>query len=771
MVLLSRSSRIHSSRLVWVAVLLIATQQLLAAAQQTAHSVSSKPQNAPQQMNPLMQQGLQRRQGAGSQPAADRSQTDSGRSSAYYHYGLAHLYEEMAVNAGRPEYATQAVEEYKLALDADPNSVLLQDGLADLYFRIGRIKDAVSAAQDQVKKNPDDVDAHTLLGQVYLRTLGDIQGAQASEMLQLAITEYETIARLKPNDLDTKLLLGQLYALNNDHAKAEAQFKAAQKIDADSEEVVLRMAALYSEEGDAQRAADTLAIVPVEDRTARIEYALAESYDQLKKPKEAAAAYRRSLDIEPDNSDAERGLASALLADDQLDEALKVLNALIAADPTDSQSEIRISEVQRRQGHYDEALATLEKAKSQVTDSLELSYNEALIYDALGKYDQATTVLTGILDASSHPEGKYSEQEKQNRAIFLDRLGIIEREENKTTEAVAAYKQIVDFGGDYAQRGYDGEVQAYRDAHQWKDAAAIAAEAAKALPKDHLIQLTYANQLVDTGQVNEGLALAKAQLTGGADDREVEEDLAQTYIGLKRFKDASEQLDKAEALIAKQNGAAGVQSGKVDVNPAESRQDVNLAAKSDAPNAAAKAKAEDNSSDWLYLNFLRGEFYDRQKMYDQAEAQFRKALVLDAQNAAVLNYLGYMLADQGQKLPEALKLIRQAVDLEPQNGAYLDSLGWVYFKLGQYSEAEEYLRKANERMNSDPTVHDHLGEVYEKTGNLKMAVAQWERSMTEYAHSLPTDAEPEDVQKVQHKLENARVKLAKLNPVTDRDAK
>ena len=92
--------------------------------------------------------------GACSQSAADQSQTDPDRSSAYYHYGLAHLYEEMAINAGRPDYATQAVEEYKLALDADPNSALLQDGLADLYFKIGRIKDAVSAAQDQLKQEP-----------------------------------------------------------------------------------------------------------------------------------------------------------------------------------------------------------------------------------------------------------------------------------------------------------------------------------------------------------------------------------------------------------------------------------------------------------------------------------------------------------------------------------------------------------------------------------------------------------------------------------------
>jgi hypothetical protein len=51
-----------------------------------------------------------------------------------------------------------------------------------------------------------------------------------------------------------------------------------------------------------------------------------------------------------------------------------------------------------------------------------------------------------------------------------------------------------------------------------------------------------------------------------------------------------------------------------------------------------------------------------------------------------------------------------------------------------------------------------------------MAVSEWERSMTEYAHSLPADADPQDVQKVQHKLENARVKLAKLSPAAEKEA-
>src|SRR6202158_123838 len=201
------------------------------------------------------------------------STTAPDRAAAYYHYGLAHLYEDMAVNAGRSDYATQAVEQYKLALDADPNSRLLQDGLADLYFKIGRIREAVTAAQDQVTKDPNDIEAHTLLGKVYLRSLGDMQSTQSGQMLLLAIGEYEKLAELKPDDVETHLLLGQLYGLNHDSAKAEAQFKLAQKIDANSEEVALNMARLYSEQGDPKRAADVLNAIPVDDRSPRIEFA------------------------------------------------------------------------------------------------------------------------------------------------------------------------------------------------------------------------------------------------------------------------------------------------------------------------------------------------------------------------------------------------------------------------------------------------------------------------------------------------------------------
>jgi tetratricopeptide (TPR) repeat protein len=126
-----------------------------------------------------------------------------------------------------------------------------------------------------------------------------------------------------------------------------------------------------------------------------------------------------------------------------------------------------------------------------------------------------------------------------------------------------------------------------------------------------------------------------------------------------------------------------------------------------------------------------------------------------------LNYLGYMLADHGLKLEEARGMIQKALNADPQNGAYLDSLGWTYFKLGQYALAEETLHKAVSRIKTDPTVHDHLGSIYEKEGKLALAVAQWERSLEASQKSLPADVDPADVAKVQKKLESAKVKLAK----------
>ncbi len=665
------------------------------------------------------------------QAAAQASTPD--RAASYYHFALAHMYEDMATTDGQAGFATQAIEEYKLALDNDPNSELLKDGLATLYYKTGRIRDAILAAQEQIKQDPNNLDAHVLLGRIYLRSLSNSQdgkaggsaGDQSAEMLHLAIGEYSKIVELQPKSVENHLLLGQLYALDHDSAKAEAQFKAAQAIDPSSEDVVLNMARLFSEQGDPQRAAAALNAVPVEDRTARINFALGTTYDQLKQRKKAIDAYRAALAQESDNLDAERGLAENLFMDGELDAALKEYQAIAAADPQDAQSYLRIAEIERRKGHLDQALATLEKAKSLVQDSVEVAYNEALLNDSMGHTQAAIDGLKKLLADSSHADGQYSEADKSNRAIFIDRLAQIYREQNRPEDAVALYKQLIPLGGEYAVRGYQGQVDSYRDARMWSQATAAARQAAQELPKNTQVKLTLAGQLADTGKPEEGIAMAKSLLKGTAakpdpEDRDVEMALAQIYSRLRRWNDANAALDQAQATATK-------------------------------------------PEDKLYIAFLRGSIYDREKQYNQAEAEFRKALVIDPSNAMVLNYLGYSLADRGVRLDEALKLLRKAVELDPQNGSYLDSLGWAYFKLGQYPLAEENLRKAVERMPQEATIHEHLGELYEKTGQLKAAAEQYERALTEFSKTLPADIEPGDVETARTSLEATKVKLAKAN--------
>ena len=71
---------------------------------------------------------------------------------------------------------------------------------------------------------------------------------------------------------------------------------------------------------------------------AKMDYALGMSYDQLKENKNAIDAYGKAFDMEPDNLDAERGLAQALLNDNQLSAALKHFEAISVADPQDAQT-------------------------------------------------------------------------------------------------------------------------------------------------------------------------------------------------------------------------------------------------------------------------------------------------------------------------------------------------------------------------------------------------------------------------------------------------
>jgi tetratricopeptide (TPR) repeat protein len=172
-------------------------------------------------------------------------------------------------------------------------------------------------------------------------------------------------------------------------------------------------------------------------------------------------------------------------------------------------------------------------------------------------------------------------------------------------------------------------------------------------------------------------------------------------------------------------------------------------------------KLSENQDEKENVYFMRGAMLEKNKKFDAAEAEFRKVLALNPTSASALNYLGYMFADRGIRLSEAHEMIRKAVDQEPNNGAYLDSLGWVLYRLDRLEEAEEYLKKAVERTGNDPTVHEHLGDLYSKQGKWKEAINEWQKSLKEWEATPKNEYEPQSVAKIQKKLDSAKVRVAK----------
>ncbi len=661
---------------------------------------------------------------ADSNPAQPKSAASSARkldrSAAYYHYTLAHMYEEQVTVYGRSELANKAMDEYRLAIEADPSSEFLTSGLAELYVKTGRIRDAVLQAQDILKRDPNNLEAHKLLGRIYLRSLGDMPGSGngSDNVLKLAIEQYEQIVKIEPDKLDDHLLLGRLYRLNNDLQKAENELKIAVKLDPGSEEAVTTLSLLYSDEGDTTHALQVLSSVPDTGRSAKLYAALGATYEQRKDYKSAIDAYKRAIQLDRDNLDAIRGLAENLLNDGQIDAALDQYKVIADANPEDAQTYLRISEIYRRQGKYDEALESLKKAEAMVPDALEVPYNVAVVYEAQARYDDATKILQDLLKKTEKPDNSYSQADRNNRAIFIERLGMVYRDQENYPAAVEAFRKLIPLGDENARTGFQDVIDTYREAKKWPEATATAKEAVQKLPDDRELRMVLDAQLADTGDPEKPLADVRSLLKGTPEDRDVYLRLSIMYTRLHRWSDAEESLNKAEKL---------------------------------------STKAEDRE----YVYFLRGSTYEREKKYDAAEAEFRKILAATPQSAATLNYLGYMNADRDVRLEESLNYIKQAVSLEPTNGAYLDSLGWAYFKLGKYDLAEENLTKASLRMGSDPTVQDHLGDLYQKTGRLKLAAAHWERAIEEWNKTIGSELDGDLFAATQKKLDAAKVRLAR----------
>ena len=128
------------------------------------------------------------------------------------------------------------------------------------------------------------------------------------------------------------------------------------------------------------------------------------------------------------------------------------------------------------------------------------------------------------------------------------------------------------------------------------------------------------------------------------------------------------------------------------------------------------------------LLYGRSLVHERMGRFPQAEADLRRILSVDKDDARAMNALGYMLAVNTDRYDEARRLIETALQRSPDDAAVIDSMGWVLYNLGRLAEARGYLEKALAK-TPDPEISAHLGEVLWALGQREQARAVWDKAL------------------------------------------
>ena len=633
-----------------------------------------------------------------------QSQTNT-RTEAYYHFSKARFLDDQG-------QANQAIDEYKKALEFDPNNSLIFSEMAQSYLRNNRLREAADTAAKAIAIDKDDIEAHKLLTTIYLQAIGRATAQQppSPETINSAIHEFEEIIRIDPTERQSFLMLARLYQIKGDRDKATEIYKKFLGIEPGSEEGVTALAKLHMDAGNYKEAADLLETFVKErpDSDTALQ-TLGEVYSELQDYSKAADAYGRASELDPDDIEIKKAQAQALFLADKFDEAVKRYEEIAKAEPEDGLALLRLGQIYRRQMKYDLARQNLQKAAEAFPDSIEVQFNLVMLDRDEGRLEDALKKANDILKKTEKSNGRYSEAEKQNRRIFLINQGILNQTLGNYDAAVRTFLEVKSLTNEKDGRVDGLIIETYRNAKNLDKALQHSEQALAENADNRQLKMVHADLIAEKGRLDEGIKALQQMQKGNPDDLEIFATMVGVYQRAKKY-------DQAQNILT---------------------------------TATQRFPNEEQ------VHFLQGSLYEKQKKYEDAEKAFRKALDLQKDDPAVLNYLGYMYAMRGIKLDEAETMVQKAVQTDPTNGAYLDSLGWVYYKQNRLDRAEEYLKKASIFVNNDPDIHDHLGDLYFKTKRYDDARMEWTKSL-----QLSTEAD--DIARVKKKLDDLKtIKAAK----------
>src|SRR5499427_579851 len=384
----------------------------------------------------------------------------NARAEAYYHFSKARLLDDEG-------QAGLAIDEFKKALQLDPDNSLIYSEMAESYVRNNRLREATDMANKAIQIDPDNIEAHKLLTTVYLQIIGRANAQQppSAETINSAIHEFEEIIRIDPTERQSLLMLGRLYQIKGDRDKATDIYKKFLGVEPGSEEGVTALAKLHMDAGNYKEASELLeSFVKQRPDSDTALQTLGEAYSELQEYGKAAEAYRRASELDPDDVEIKKAEAQALFLGEKIDEATKLYEELAKAEPDDGLALLRLGQIYRRQMKYDLARQNLEKAAQSFPDSVEVQFNIVLLDRDEGKLEDALKRANEILKKTEKSNGRYTESERLNRRIFLINQGILNQTLGNYDAAVRTFLEVKSLTNEKDGRVDGLIIETYRNA-------------------------------------------------------------------------------------------------------------------------------------------------------------------------------------------------------------------------------------------------------------------------------------------------------------------
>jgi tetratricopeptide (TPR) repeat protein len=626
---------------------------------------------------------------------------------AYAQFLLAHHLEEREDENG-------AIAAYKRAMELDPQAADIPAELAALYLRQSKVQEAMAAAEQALKVGPANREANRVLGIVYaaLSESGRASGARSAagdkasaDNLAKAIRHLEAALErpIAQGDPNVRATLARVYVRAEQFDKAIPLLTDLVAQEPGWQEGPAMLVEAYAGAGknaDAiawfeQHAADDPRLLP----------ALGDFYERERRWSDAVAVYERVLKRGRLSTEMKARYASALLnagGRQNLTKARDVLTEVTASRAPDALGQralYLLSQAQRRLGDPAAAEASARKVIAQNSGS---PWGYYALAEALEERRQYQAVVEALAPVIAKAQGA-----SFDIGLLLPHLGFAYQELGQHDKAIATFEQARRLAPkDPSVAGY--LVEANIAAKKYAAAVEVARAAAADHPDDLRLLRLEARALRYAGKPEQGISLLEEALKKHAGEPTAYVALAQVYAEADRGAQAVKLLQDAQAKF---------------------------------PSDTA-------------VTFELGAAFDKQKKFAESEAAFRQLLVHDPENAAALNYLGYMLAERGERLDESVSFVKKALQLEPENGSFLDSLGWAYFKADKLDLAEDNLRRAAEQLQTNSVIQDHYGEVLLKLGRLDEAIAAFTRA-------LAGDGDSIDRADIDRKIRAAKQKLNK----------